>query len=171
MRSLFGVGARAELLTTFLADPDASKSASEFAAVGYAKRVVAQILSELHLAGLLQARPVRNRIHYRLARVDALRNLAEPLPAHFPDWGTLFSFLAAARYLAGRSETASWRASAVGINRLMRRFAAFLSAFRELPRPDTSLEIYWRDTMQWILSFTEDVAEGRGVRVPSVSHR
>lgn len=161
MRALFGVGARAELLTAFLAEPNASKSASEFGEVGYAKRIVAQILSELHMSGLLQATPVRNRIHYRLARVDALRKLAEPLPDYFLDWSTLFSFLAAARHLAIRSESTSWRASAVGINRLMQRFAPFLTRFRELPQSHAALETYWHDALHWILSFTQDVAEGR----------
>jgi len=163
MRALFGVGARAELLTTFLGEPNASKSASEFVAVGYAKRIVAQILSELHMSGLLEVTPVRNRIYYRLARarVNALQKLAAPLPDYFLDWSTLLSFLAAARYLAIRSESTSWRASAVGVNRLIQWFAASLASFGELPRSEAALDTYWHDAAHWILSFTQDLAEGR----------
>lgn len=162
MRALFGVGARAELLSTFLGEPSTSKSASELAAVGFAKRNVAQVLSELQMAGLFHAIPVRNRLYYRLARVDALRTLADPLPRYFLDWGTLLTFLAAAHHLAVRSERTSLRVSAVGLNRLLQRFSWSLhSVYEPLPRPQVDLGEYWEKASHWILRFTRDLSEGR----------
>jgi len=162
MRALFGVGARAELLTAFLGEPAASKSASELTAVGYAKRNVAQILSELHSAGLLQATPIQNRIHYRLTRADALRKLAEPLPDYFLDWSTLLSFATAARHLAMRPVGTSRRVLAVAVNQLLRQFEPTLPSFHEpLPLSQDTTRGYWEDASDWILRFIRDLNDKR----------
>ena len=162
MRALFGVGARAELLTAFLGEPAASKSASELTAVGYAKRNVAQILSELHSAGLLQATPIQNRIHYRLARVDALRTLAEPLPDYFLDWSTLLPFAATVRHLARRSEGISSRVSAVDLSQLLKQFEPTLISLHEpLPQSQPTTKGYWENASDWILRFMRDLNDER----------
>ena len=161
MRALFGVGARAEILTSFLGEPSVSKSAIELVAVGYAKRNVAQILSELTMAELLNAKPVSNRIHYRLARRKPLEKLADPLPKHFLDWSKLLTFLAAARILAKKSERKTPRVSAVDASGLLRRFETSLAGLHEqLPRPESSPEDYWKNVSHWILRFTEGLAKG-----------
>lgn len=162
MRALFGVGARAELLTAFLGEPAASKSASELTVVGYAKRNVAQVLSELHSAGLLQARPIQNRIHYRLARVDALRALAEPLPDFFLDWSMLLTFAAAARHLAMRPMDPSWRVSAVAVNQLLMHFETTLASFDEpVPKSQPTTRGYWENASDWILRFFRGLSSER----------
>lgn len=161
MRALYGVGARAEILTSFLAEPSVSKSAIEFAAVGYAKRNIAQILSEFHMAGLLNAEPVSNRIHYRLARRKSLERLADPLPKHFLDWSELLTFLTVARTLAKNSERKTSRVSAVNARGLLQRFETSLAGlYEQMPRPESSPEDYWKNVSHWILRFTEGLATG-----------
>ncbi|GAI83383.1 unnamed protein product, partial [marine sediment metagenome] len=161
LRALFGVGARAEILTSFLAEPSTGKSAVELAAVGYAKRNVAAILAELHAAGLLNAIPVSNRIHYRLARRKPLEKLAEPIPKHFLDWTKLLPFLTAAGTLAKSSERKPSKVTAVAASKLLRQFETDLvGLYGKIPRPESSPEDYWESVSDWILRFTRALAGG-----------
>jgi hypothetical protein len=161
-RAIFGVGARAEILTSFLAEPSTGKSAVELAAVGYAKRNIAAILAELHSAGLLNAIPVSNRIHYRLARRKPLEKLVEPIPKHFLDWTKLLPFLSAAGTLAKRSERKPAKVTAIAASKLLQRFATDLVGLHgQIPSPETFPEDYWANASDWILRFMRALARGK----------
>ncbi len=69
LRALFGVGARAEVVRAFLADPSARLSAADIAAdAGYTKRNIAEALEALRMAGLLEIHALRNQRLYGLLR-------------------------------------------------------------------------------------------------------
>jgi hypothetical protein len=94
LRALFGVGARAEVLRAFLADPSARLSAADVAAeAGYTKRNIAEALEALRMAGLLEAVPLRNQRLFGLADAGWLASLPGALPESFPGWSSVFRVL------------------------------------------------------------------------------
>jgi hypothetical protein len=113
------------------------------------------------MAGLLNAEPVSNRIHYRLARRKCLEALAETLPKHYLDWSRLLTFLTSARRLAKDAEHKSPRVTVVAASELFRNFETSLAGFQQpSPNLESSTEHYWEDAVTWILRFTEDLAKG-----------
>jgi len=54
VRSVFGTGARADLITFFLSHEDADFSISDTVEIGYSKRNLAEILEELSLGGIVE---------------------------------------------------------------------------------------------------------------------
>lgn len=94
LRALFGVGARAEVLRAFLADPSARFSAADVAPdAGYTKRNVAEALDALRAAGLLQVHALRNQRLFSLVDAAWLTSLPGGLPASWPRWSSVFRVL------------------------------------------------------------------------------
>ncbi len=90
MRSMFGVGARTEILRHFLSRPGRVSVATLAEAVGYTKRNVADECVALQRAGVLAVHPVRNRLYYSLDREEPLRAFVGEPPEVLPDWTALF---------------------------------------------------------------------------------
>jgi hypothetical protein len=94
LRALFGVGARAEIMRAFLADPSARLSASDAAAAaGYTKRNVSEALDALRVAGLLRVHALRNQRLFGLADDAWLTSLPGGLPESWPRWNSVFRVL------------------------------------------------------------------------------
>jgi hypothetical protein len=94
LRALFGVGARAEVMRAFLADPKARFSAADVAAdAGYTKRNVAEALDALRAAGLLQVHTLRNQRLFSLADAAWLTSFPGGLPTSWPRWSSVFRVL------------------------------------------------------------------------------
>lgn len=94
LRALFGVGARAEVVRAFLADPSARFSAADVAAdAGYTKRNVAEALDALRAAGLLRVEALRNQRLFGLAGAEWLTSLPGGLPESWPRWTSVFRVL------------------------------------------------------------------------------
>jgi hypothetical protein len=94
LRSIFGLGARAEILRYFLETEAPRASVAAIAQrSGYQKRNVAEECETLHQAGVLSVRTVRNRFYYSLARREELVALVGPLPRVRPDWVSLLDIV------------------------------------------------------------------------------
>ena len=76
LRALCGVGARADVLSELMASSDAWRSAAELARLGYTKRNIARLLSELVSAGIVSSRKEGNSLRFRLERPVPLEELA-----------------------------------------------------------------------------------------------
>ena len=79
MRSLFGVGARADLLTFFLTQKKVMLTAAEATEVGYTKRNLAEIMDNLVRAGIFRISIVRNQHHYTFIKQDKMAQLVGSL--------------------------------------------------------------------------------------------
>ncbi|HQZ33512.1 MAG TPA: hypothetical protein PK020_03755 [Ilumatobacteraceae bacterium] len=92
LRSMFGLGARAEILRVFLSEPQSRLSVATLAsATGFLKRTVADECESLELAGMLSVRSIRNRFVYALAKRAELEVLLGALPEVLPDWSAMFA--------------------------------------------------------------------------------
>jgi len=124
VRTVCGVGARADVLCELLAEWPAWTTAAELAQEGYSKRNVARILRDLEAAGLVRARPLGNRLAHRLHGVDHLSWLVGREPPRIPRWRTLFRILSLLIDLAAGLE---------GLGAASRRVAAHETRERLLP--------------------------------------
>jgi DNA-binding transcriptional ArsR family regulator len=75
LRALCGVGARADVLSELLLREDQWTRTVDLADIGYSKRSVASVLSELAEAGVVERVSQGNAHRFRLGRVDALAEL------------------------------------------------------------------------------------------------
>jgi len=92
LRSMFGIGARSEILRVLLSRPTGSTSVARLAErTGYMKRTVADECETLELAKLLSVRILANRFLYSLARRSELESLLGDLPSIRPDWTAIFN--------------------------------------------------------------------------------
>jgi hypothetical protein len=92
MRSIFGLGARTEILRVFLAQPAVALSAVRLAELtGYTKRNIAEEGETLQRAGLLAVRTTGNRFEFTLARRPDLERFVGALPEHRPDWTAILN--------------------------------------------------------------------------------
>jgi hypothetical protein len=102
LRCLFGVTARADVLLRFLrpimtqeASPNMTLTVSTFADLGYSKPAIADVLTDLTMAGLVERWRRGNRDYYELTHVEALQALVGgALPATAPSWATRFRIVA-----------------------------------------------------------------------------
>ena len=105
LRALFGVGARAETVRAFVADPAAGFTAADLAgAAGYTKRNLAESLDALRMGGLLRAERRRNQLVYRLTDAEKLMGMLGGTPSSFPRWRSVFRILESLLELRGRAE-------------------------------------------------------------------
>jgi DNA-binding transcriptional ArsR family regulator len=162
LRALFGVGARAEIVRAFVADPSASLSAADLAVeAGYTKRNVAEELDALRMAGLLEVVPVRNVLRYRLARPEELTSLLEGLPSSFPRWRSILRVLERVLEAARRAETLTPAVREVEGARVLHELGDDLHRLgARAPAPDPAEEDLWVRLEQWAVEFAEAWASG-----------
>lgn len=86
LRALCGVGARADVLSELLASSSAWRSAADLARLGYTKRNVTRVLSELANAGIVLSRKEGNSLRFRLERPAPLEQLVGGGGLAAPAW-------------------------------------------------------------------------------------
>ncbi len=172
LRALFGVGARAEIVRGFLADPSVMLSAADLASdAGYTKRNVAEALDALRMAGLLEILPVRNQLRYRLARPGELVTWVGELPSSLPRWRSIFRILELLADLGRRAETPTPAVRAVEVTRTLHELEPDLRVVG-VPRPAADLrgEELWRGFERWGLGLAKGWAAGAsGARAMGMS--
>ena len=89
MRSIFGLGARTEVMRFLLFTRERSTAAVLATQTNYAKRNVAEACDALTQAGILVSKPIANRLYFSLADPPALQSFLGPRPLVFPDWPAL----------------------------------------------------------------------------------
>jgi hypothetical protein len=89
MRSIFGLGARTEVIRYLLFTHERSTAAMLATQTNYAKRNVAEASEALVQAGVLLSKQVGNRLYFSLADARALEAFLGPRPLLFPDWSAL----------------------------------------------------------------------------------
>jgi hypothetical protein len=164
LRALFGVGARAEILHAFSAQPQAHMTAAELSRLtGYTKRNVTDELDRLELAGLLQVAAPSNQFVYRLHDGTALLAFVGERPRVFPNWEPLFRIVAALLDATRAIEIASETAQAIELEKLVAGIAHDLQGAR-IPLPPGERERTGTPEalMSWAVDFMRSLASGTG---------
>ena len=161
LRALFGTGARADVLAVFLGSDTPNISVAEVAEVGYTKRNIANVLSDLSAGGLLSASKVQNQLRYRWARRAALEAVIGPLPRQIPGWRPIVDLVLTLYWFVVRTEPMPGVVRGVeaanilpSINRV-----AVLLQWRP-PRAGRTPEETWDELARWAVKVVRALAAG-----------
>jgi len=159
-RSIFGVAARADVVTVMVCAPRLGWTASELVErTSLAKRVIADVLQDLERGGILRSTAIGNRLRYDLVARSQLATLVGVAPTQVPVWSSILPFMAGASWLVehapGRNETALL----VDAQKLV---TAFLEEQARLGRvwSPPAFES-WPDLAGWLADEIDLVAMGR----------
>jgi hypothetical protein len=159
-RSIFGVAARADIVTAMVCNRRSGWTASELAErTSLAKRVVANVLQDLERGGVLRATAIGNRLRYDVVAPKWLEGLVGVTPARMPVWSSVLPFMAAAASLVDHATERSETALLVDAQKLV---TDFLEGQARLGRVwDGPAFESWPDVSRWLAEEVERVATGR----------
>ena len=162
LRALFGVGARAEIVRAFVADPSLRPTAADLAGeAGYTKRHIAEALDALRMAGLLEAERRRNQLLYRTTSAQALIGLLGDVPSCFPRWHSIFRILERLLEAARCAESLTPRARAVEASDALHDTEADLRiAGSRMPDVEMQTRDPWAELEPWALELVGSWAAG-----------
>ena len=104
LRAVAGVGARADVLAELMSHPDKWVVASDLNHLGYSKRNVARVLTELAESGLARSRRSRNALAFQLGESQPWQALVGGADLSWPPWGALFSLAVTAVELSAQAD-------------------------------------------------------------------
>lgn len=161
VRSLFGTGARADLVMFFLLQENADFSISDTVRIGYSKRSLAEILEELWLSGLVDKSFLRNQQRYRLKKRDQLIKMLSPLPKFRPSWRDIIEVIVLIRDCLKRIEKSSESTQVVEIRNLLITHDEKLKKLNLTPPSfEGNVPKYLHSFDKWILNIVHKISQG-----------
>lgn len=161
-RSIFGTGARADLVTFFLVHPNTGFSIAEVTETGYSKRNLAEVLDDLHFGNLFDRFMQGNQQRYRLSKNSPLFQMLIPIPEHAPPWHLIFKVLLTLRACIHRTDTHSESTKVVELRTCLKEHEKSLQKL-ELVSPvfQNNFPLYLENFTEWILEWTDLLAKGQ----------
>ena len=164
LRSLFGVGARADLISFFLIQEKNDFAISDTTKIGYSKRNLAEVLEGFAQGGILSAFSVRNQWRYQIIKRNQILNLIGQLPEFLPDWRHILEVVLSLRATIRQIEKKSESTKLVEIRNLLSNLETSLRKLNLTPPPlQADFEAYWNAFAEWILRFLESLARGSSI--------
>lgn len=162
IRSIFGLGARAEILRYLLYNIDFDRISAQMLADGtnYGKRNVSDAAESLAQAGILSQRTHSNRNVYSLKDRSALKTFIGSQPDCTPDWNELLLVVGTLLEMADRIAGVSTDVLLIETRRALRRIEPSLDA-QGLPGPGlTSGLAAIPEWQQWASELMGQLAAG-----------
>lgn len=161
-RSLFGTGARADLITFFLTHKeDTDFSISDTVSIGYSKRNLAEILEELWLSRFVDKSLLRNQQRYRLLKREHHLGILGPLPKYIPLWRHIIEVVIAIRVCLQRIKHSSETTQVIEMRNLLASRQANLKRLKLIsPSFEGNIPQYMISFSQWLVNFVSKMAEG-----------
>lgn len=152
MRSLFGVGARADLLTFLLTQVKTTLTAADSTEVGYTKRNLSDVMDGFVRAGIFGVSLVRNQRHYEFVKKDSMIQLVGSLPKFVPSWRHILEVVIPLRVCINSVEYKSESLKMVAIRNTLMSLKNNLYKLKLTPPPlQADFSAYWDSFEQWIL--------------------
>lgn len=165
LRSLFGVGARADLIAFLLTQPAHPFTAADAMRIGYNKRTLADVLDHFVQAGLLTSSMVRNQRRYTLLREEELKALVAPLPKITLDLQALLTLVITLRTVVER-EQSGLHSRVVAVRNMLRHLNDTLNSLNlSPPKNDPDPSVYWDGFTQWFCEITRLLTIGGKVKM------
>ena len=162
LRSIFGVGARAEVLKLFLLDPYTDFSAAHLVdeSVGFSKRAIQNLLEELTEANFLSRRVRSNTQIYRLNKIQELSALTDFEPLRSPQWLYLFEAIVGLRSIQLKKRP-SKPVDVLLLREKAKEIEAAIKRAGVRPIPfKASRGQFWEAFYDWALEFLSDLSQG-----------
>ncbi len=161
LRSLFGVGARADLMAFFLTREENDYAISDTVEIGYSKRNLADMLDGFAKAGIFDVHLQRNQQRYRFAHREEFSKILHPIPAIAPSWRHFLEVILKLRNCIRSYEKKSEDTKVI---ELRNTFTALEESLRRLslnpPSTQVDFRTYWDLSTQWLLKALRTFAEG-----------
>lgn len=164
LRGLLGVGARAEVVRSFLASPSGKFTATDLATeTNYTKRNVAQVLEALRLVGFVKAFPIRNHVCYTITnkRNTQLREQLAPMPTVFLRWSYILRLITSLFEAMKRLEQKSDVVRSVEIRAAIDELNDVFH-WTDLTQPKSEMRgpNFWLEFVSWLKSTVDKLAAG-----------
>lgn len=160
LRALFGISARADVITALLPRPAAVFGAASLVYVGYTKRNLADALESLTGGGLFRAARVGNRVQFSWLRHRELSLLVKPLPQAMPSWPAIIRIASAFLGLLTRVEGKSERICLVEAAQTLRQLGDDMATLGLAPPKIVVGVTTWQVTESWLLAAAQQLTEG-----------
>jgi hypothetical protein len=162
-RALCGVGASADVLSELIVRSGRWTRASDLVELGYSKRAIAGILSELAEAGLAKQLVEGNALTFQLSCSDHLREVLGARDLAYPPWQRIMTavhlFLDLAS-LEGAGAAVWW----VEANNRREAFRSFADQTRlEAPPQTRGDPDAWHVLVSWATGVAADLADGSSI--------
>lgn len=160
-RSLFGAGARADLITFFLTHLRSDFAASDLVVIGYSKRNLAEILEEFCLSGLFDKFALRNQLRYRMVKDTPLIEALGLIPEYAPQWDIIFKVLLSLRSCINHNANNSESTGVIEIRNTLISLQEDLKRLNLTPPSwRNNIQDYLQRFNEWLLDVTGKFAEG-----------
>lgn len=160
-RSVFGTGARADLVTFFVVHPKTAFSIAEVAETGYSKRNLAMVLNDLYSANLFDRFMQGNQQRYRLNANSQLFDVLKPIPEYVP-WHRVFKVLLMFRACIHRTKNYAESTKVVEFRNCLKHNEQLLKNLGlTLPSFKKNFQDFLSDFNHWILDWTHCLAKGQ----------
>jgi hypothetical protein len=157
-RALFGVGARADLITYFLTQKKSDVNASDAAEMGYSKRSLADLLEDFVRSGFFDVFTTRNQRNYRLKKCDQVKKIAGMFPEITPPWRQILDVLLPLRMCIQEVEKKSAAIKMVEIRTALLKVENKLARLNlSPPSMQSDFSIYWDTFTDWMLHIVKEL--------------
>ncbi|MDP1608730.1 MAG: hypothetical protein Q8L98_05405 [Chlamydiales bacterium] len=171
LRALFGVGARADLVTFFLIQQSRPFTAADTVEIGYNKRTLADTLDSFFQAGLVTCSMARNQKQYQLVKKDQLTGLVGELPHLIPNWRSLIVVFITLRDVLSKHQNQSISSVVVAIRNALESLKDHLQKLNISPPPLPSDLAHWESFIQRTVDMLKGlVNEGNFKKAAVVDH-
>ena len=159
-RALCGVGGRADVISELIARSGVWARASDLADLGYSKRAMAGILSELAEAGLATQMVEGNALTFQLSHPEFLRELLATHDLGFPRWRHIVMAVLSFLDLASL-ENASASVRRVEANKRREELRRLANAiWLDTPPVTRGNPKAWEELMSWATRVAAELAAG-----------
>jgi len=159
LRVLFGVGARADLITFFITQQPTFFSAADTVEIGYSKRTLADVLDDFVEAGVLTSSMVRNQKQYQISSKEHFLSLAGELPTIVPNWGSLLMVLITLREVFSKHQKDSVSSVVVALRNAFASLKDHLQKLNVSPPPLSSDSAHWESYVQQTVDLVKSLSE------------
>ncbi len=161
LRALFGVGARADVIAFFLAQPKTDYAISDTTEIGYTKRNLADVLEGFALAKIFETFKARNQSRYRFRQHNSFVALLAPLPQFMPSWRHCLEVLLTLRACIQRVENKSEATRVIEIRNVLSALQPLLRRLKwKPPSLNADFQVYWKTFSEWIMDISRDLSKG-----------
>jgi len=160
LRSLFGVGARADLIAFFLSQNRGDFSISDTTEIGYTKRNLADVLESFVQAGIFDLFLSRNQQRYRFAKHDEFARILSPFPKFMPSWRQIFEVVLKLRECIRQIEKNSESTKIVEIRNTLKDIENQLIKLNLTPPSmQANFQVYLASFSSWVLGILPSLAK------------
>jgi hypothetical protein len=174
LRSVFGVGIRADLLAFCLTRGTNSFTAIDTVKIGYNKRSLSEVLESFVLTGLLTSSRVANRAVYCLSKQSELSVLIGSLPEIAPDWRSVIEVFITLRTSLLKTQNYSVSSKVIDSRNVLKQLEAHLKIINlSPPAVSDDLTGYWDFFCKWMLTALKEICQGNfgeSFRIASVEN-